>query len=168
MPIVVCDIVVASMSSSGKSSSSSGSDAFQRVAQRLIAHTKTKAEATTVLNVFADAGLIKDIGAETTSSLKRSLNQTTVDQGKISTPYGPLIQSLEINAVKFKHWEYINPFAWLYHVSTISATFADMMRDYTVDGIRLRIVIYSDGLVPGNPFRTEPSRKLNCIYWCIA
>ena len=43
-----------------------------------------------------------------------------------------------------------------------------MMRDYTVDGSLLRIVIYSDGLVPGNPFRPEPSRKLNCIYWCIA
>ena len=157
------------MSSSGKSYSSSGSDAIQGVAQRLLAQNKTKRDIKATLDVLADAGLIKDIGAEaTTSNLKRSITQATFDQGKIKTPYGPLIQSLEINAAKCKHWEYINPFAWLYYVSTISAAFANMMRDYTVDGNLLRIVIYSDGLIPGNPFRPEPGRKLNCIYWCIA
>ena len=64
------------------------------------------------LNVLADAGLIKDIGTESAKSkLKRSLTQSIVDQGKVKTPYGPLSQSLEINAEKCKHWEYINPFA---------------------------------------------------------
>ena len=121
-----------------------------------MAHTQTKAGINAALTALADAGLIKDIGAEaTTSNLKRSLTQSIVDQGKIKTPYGPLIQSLEINAAKCKHWEYINPFAWLYYISTISAAFANMMRDSTVDGNLLRIVIYSDGLVPGNPFRPE-------------
>ena len=153
------------MSSSGKSHSST----IGGVAQRLVARTQTKSDMEAALDVLADAGLIKDIGAEaTTSNLKRSITQASFDQGKIKTPYGPLIQSLEINAAKCKHWEYINPFAWLYYVSTTSAAFADMMRDYTVDGNLLRIVIYSDGLIPGNPFRPEPSRKLNCIYWCIA
>ena len=157
------------MSSIVKSSSSS-SIGVRGVAQRLVAHTKTKAEATAVLNVLADAGLIKGIDSEaaTTNFKKRSLTQSSIDQGKVKTPYGPLIQSLEINAAKCKHWEYINPFAWLYYVSTISPSFANMLRDCTVDGNRLRIVIYSDALVPGNPFRPEPARKLNCIYWCIA
>ena len=115
------------MSSIGKSSSSSGSGAMRAVAQRLIAHTKTKASATTVLDVLNDAGLIKPIDAEdSAATLKRSFRNASVDQGKIKTPYGPLIQSLEINAAKCKHWEYINPFAWLYYVSTISAAFVQM------------------------------------------
>ena len=96
------------MSSSGKSSSSSG----KAVAQRLIAHAQTKADMQAALNILADAGLIKDIGDEpATSDLKRSLTQSIVDQCKINTPYGPLIQSLEIDAAKCKHWEYTSPFA---------------------------------------------------------
>ena len=78
------------------------------------------------------------------------------------------MQSLEIGALDCQYWEFIHPFAWLYHLSAISGSFANMMRSALVDGEPLRIVIYADGLVPGNPFRPEVSRNLMCIYWCIA
>ena len=150
----VCDIVrqsvsaIATMSSSSKSYSSSGRDSLRGVAKRLVAKTRTMVDVKAAIDVLEDAGLIKDIGAEgTASTLKRSLTQASVDQAKVKTPYGPLIQSVEINAPKIKHWEYISPFAWLYYLSTISPAFADMMRAHTIDGNRLRIVIYSDGPV---------------------
>ena len=52
-------------------------------------------------------------------------------------------------------------------MSSLSAAFGEMMRSVCVDGRPVRIVIYADGLIPGNPFRPEASRKLQCVYWAI-
>ena len=121
----------------GKAASSSGGvgDAIPTgVVHRLLANAKTKQSIQEVLAILSEANLIKDIADDRGANLKRKLADTIEKRANVKTPYGPLIKSLEINTSKVKHWEYINPFAWLWYVSTISGAFADMMRSCTVDG----------------------------------
>ena len=62
----------------------------------------------------------------------------------------------------------VNPFALLCYMTQISQGVAAMMESLHVEGTPLRIIIYADGLVPGNVFRPDHGRKMQCIYWCIA
>ena len=58
-------------------------------------------------------------------------------------------------------------FIWL--VTSLSPAFSQIMRDVVGDGSTpLRLVIYADEMNPGNPFRPEKSRTVQCIYWCFA
>ena len=139
------------------------------VCRELVAHSKTKTSLLSTLQTLGSAGLLKghDGDADSAGALKRTLADANTMHADTLTPYGPIVQKIELGHSKLQTWEYINPFAYLYYLSSISSAFAEMMRSVCVDGRPLRIVVYADGLVPGNPFRPEASRKLCCIYWCI-
>ena len=140
------------------------------VGRELVRHGLTKLSMAKTLCTLSKRGMLKDFeGDVSLNSMKRQLTAASRDHAYTHTPYGPLVQSLDLGIdAQLSKWEYLNPFAWLYHLSAMSASFADIMRNICVDGRPLRIVIYADGLVPGNPFRPEKSRNLMCIYWCIA
>ena len=137
------------------------------VGRDLLSKGHTKKSIIDILKVLTDAGMIKDIqgeGADVTN-LKRKLTEMSTEHGKAKTPYGILIQRVKLDAEGLTYWEYMNPFACLYYLCSLSSSFASMMRSICGDDISpLRIVIYADGLVPGNPFRPEVSRKLQCMY----
>ena len=139
------------------------------VGRELVAKGHTKKSIVDTMKTLADAGLLKDIHGEDAdiTCLKRKLTEMSTEHGNADTPYGKVIQSVKLDAPGLAYWEYVNPFAFLYYLSSLSHSFGAMMR--SISGARpLNIVIYADGLVPGNPFRPEASRKLQCIYWCIA
>ena len=140
-----------------------------RVVQKIVSHG-TKTSALKTLVALSEAGLLKDLPFDRTSnrSLKRQLGEASTAHAKKNTPYGPLVQSIDLGATGCQRWDYVNPFAYIYHLSEISNDFAMMMRSVCKEGTPLRLVIYADGVVPGNPFRPEASRTLMCIYWCIA
>jgi hypothetical protein len=124
-----------------------------------------------VLTTLSEQGLLKGFeDYRNDASLKRQLTEASTHHSNTHTPYGPLVQTMDIG-VKVKdmhHWEFLHPMAYLHHLCYISPSFAAVMRSIHTDGQPLRIVIFADGLVPGNPFRPEKSRSLMCIYWAVA
>lgn len=152
-----------------RSNSSDGSNMQvpTRVSQQLLSKSHTKKSLVDTLQTLAAAGMIKDIDELQEASLKRQLAEASTAHAKQDTIYGPIVQSVPLGIEGLPNWEYVNPFAYLYCMSSVCSAFSDMMKSVCVDGQPLRIVIYADGLIPGNPFRPEASRKLQCIYWCI-
>ena len=140
------------------------------VGRQLVALGHTKTSIVDTLKTLADAGMIKDIHGEDAdlTSLKRKLTTMSTEHGNVDTPHGKVIQRVKLDAPGLKYFEYMNPFAFLYYLSSLSDSFSAMMRSICGRGDPLRVIIFADGLVPGNPFRPEASRKLQCIYWCIA
>ena len=142
----------------------------KNVAQQLTAQRGTKASIVRTIMTLAQAGMINDLDENETNenSLKRALTEASADHGKASGgPHGPLIQYMKIGHPKLDYWEYINPFALLHYMTEKSTAFASMMQSIHTEGVPMRIVIYADSLVPGNPFRPDMGRKLMCIYWAI-
>ena len=117
-----------------------------------------------MLKSLEAAGVLNDVG--TTRQLRSELQSATEVHSKTMTPYGPVVQTMRLNHPRLKDWDICNPFAWLYHMSVISPQFASVMKDCSSRG-PLRVVIYADEMIPGNPFRPEKSRTLMCIYWSI-
>ena len=60
----------------------------------------------------------------------------------------------------------IHPCAWIYFMSTICQPFSELMWHASAGGTRpLTLAIYADECEPGNPFRHEHNRLLQCVYW---
>ena len=83
------------------------------------------------------------------------------------TPYGSVVQRLHLGVEGAEYIDYVNPFAFLFHLCRISTKFAALLRrcvDAAPRGV-LSLVIYGDEMTPGNPYRPEKSRTLQCVYW---
>ena len=106
-------------------------------------------------------------GNATERELRRDLAYEAESHAKTMTPYGTVVQTIDLGAPKLKHWEICHPFAWLWYLTHISTHFRDIMQSCIVGGRPLNLVIYADELVPGNPYRPEKSRTLMCIYWAF-
>ena len=65
--------------------------------------------------------------------------------------------------------ECINPFAYLYLLSSISTSFGTMMKDCAKDPTTpLRLILYIDEVNPGNPLRPDRGRTTHAIQWSFA
>ena len=85
------------------------------------------------------------------------------------TPYGSVVQRLNLGVEGTEYIDYVNIFAFLFHLCRISTRFAALLRmcvDAAPRGI-LSLVIHGDEMTPGNPYRPEKSRTLQCVYWII-
>ncbi len=62
---------------------------------------------------------------------------------------------------------YLNPFALLFVICNVSSQFFSMLKGVTgAAGTKaLRIVLYLDGINPGNPLAPDPQRLLQAVYW---
>ena len=125
-------------------------------------HTKTST--IQMLKSLESAGSLGPVGTE--RQLRSKLQAATEAHSKTVTPYGPVVQPIRLDHPKLRDWDICSPFAWLYHMATISTEFARVMKSCADRG-PLRIVIFCDEMIPGNPFRPEKSRTLMCIYWAI-
>ena len=123
----------------------------------------TKSSTIDMLMQLQKAGALE--GNDSERQLRRKMQVATEAHSKSKTPYGAVVQQVYLGLPDMAYWEVCHPFAWLYYMTSISASFAALMMQ-CVDGARpLRLVIYADELNPGNPFRPERSRTLMCIYW---
>ena len=82
------------------------------------------------------------------------------------TPYGKVVQTLDLGHPELRHWEYCSPAAYLWYIASLSSQFGEIMSACTPDQ-NATIVVYLDELVPGNPFRPEQSRRTQAVYFCI-
>ena len=86
----------------------------------------------------------------------------------IETPHGPLLKRIETGVDSEPEIEIVNPMAYLYHLSTICPSFAELMQEVSEGGNRLlRIVLYIDSVNPGNPLRQDKGRTTECVYWVL-
>ena len=109
-----------------------------------------------------------DVVAAHTSSIKRRLDTAQTEHATADTPYGPVCQEMDLEVVGFRLWRYCHLLAYMYYLSKISTSFADLMMSSNTDGTPNRLIIYIDEVCPGNPLRPEKSRTLQAIYWAFA
>ena len=76
------------------------------------------------------------------------------------TPYGKVLQRMDLGLAALPYWEYIHPMALLFYLAGLSITFASMMMECTVSGVPCNIIIYIDEITPGNP--CGPRRRGRC------
>ena len=100
------------------------------------------------------------------STCRRQVRATGTAHADATTPYGTVVQHFDVG-VTGERTDCVDPAAWLYYMCTISTAFTTMMEAIIDGGARLRIALYNDGVVPGNPFRPEHARKLEAFYWSI-
>jgi hypothetical protein len=101
--------------------------------------------------------------------IKKRMAEPLADLRKLETPYGKLLQFMPTGMEAVPQIEICNPFAYLYHLSSIEPSFAKLLCDVTEGGNRqLRIVLYMDAINPGNPLRHDAGRNTECVYWTIA
>ena len=126
---------------------------------------QTKASTMKMLSALQKRGALDSNVCE--RQLRSDIQAAVESVGKTMTPYGPIIQQVKLDAPRLQHWEICHPFAFLWYMTQHSAAFRKVMRHSTADGRKLRLVLYMDGLVPGNPFRQDKGRSIMCIYWCF-
>ena len=107
---------------------------------------------------------LKQVGILQAGITKRDLTEAAEYHAKQKGPYGPVVQKLLLDAPGLQYLHIVNPFALIHHLTMISIHFATMMHQCCTPGRPLRLIIYADEMNPGNPFRPEKSRTLQCIY----
>ena len=93
---------------------------------------------------------------------------------RISTPYGTLHQDLKFqddegNAITM---EIAHPCAMLYHVSSVSASFSNIVlrtAQHTPPTLTepWHIILYTDEILPGNQLAYKSLRKMWGVYWSV-
>ena len=94
-------------------------------------------------------------GTSTERQLLTAAQQCTETHAHADTPYGPVVQKVPLGIAKLPHWEICHPMAYLWYMTKISPAFASVVTSCTQSGKPLRLVIYCDEMIPGNPFRPE-------------
>ena len=117
-----------------------------------------------VLSVLSKHDVLREDMQATKRSRKRSM-QTSVDQLALAgTPYGPVMQSIELGDLE---WDIVNPFAVLHQLSSVSTDFGNLLSNImeTLAPAPLRIVLYVDECQPGNCLRPDYAHKMQRICW---
>ena len=171
--VVACAAAMPLVSSIGKSSiepSQIGSSTSS-VAKRLgsIDGCSKSALHRVLLTLHEEGALNIDLSkCSSKKGIKKRMAEPLDDLRKLETPYGKLLQSMPTGMKAVPEIEICNPFAYLYHLSSIEPSFAKLLCDATEGGNRqLRIVLYMDSINPGNPLRHDAGRNTECVYWTI-
>ena len=137
---------------------------------RKLSQCGTKTGLSAALQALHAAGCLSDdiMNEASTSAHKRHMRESVGSHALAETPYGTVMQSMQLDLPGLPKWEYIHPMAFLHYACVQSIAFGSVMASCCVDGKPLRIIIYIDEVCPGNPLRPEKSRTLQAIYWAIA
>ena len=128
-----------------------------------LARCGTRTGLTNVLQILQRSGLLETDDSE--RKIRRTLQRGVVHHATTMTPYGPVVQKVKLDIPGMTdEWEYCNPVAYFYHLSTLNEAFGQLMQSLPSE---INIVVYVDEIVPGNPFRHEKARKLQAIYFVV-
>ena len=169
-----CDAIV-SVSSESRlvAKNNTGTSSFFDVSRKMVTNPGSRSGLARNLGMLQNAGLLSDdfsqsIGSSE-SSMKRTLQNVMEADSKTETPYGTVVQIMELNTVEGDtiSWDYCNPLALLYHLTSICHALGDLMADLYTPGTPMRVVIYADECEPGNPLRPDIGRLMQCLYFCF-
>ena len=124
------------------------------------------------LKMLYDKGLLKDalVRTPTDRSYRRQV-QNSIEREALyaQTPYGTLLRALDLPTGEKKQrlMYYVHPKALIYHLCFVSAQLFALIKSAVngANGLPLRIVLFLDGINPGNPMAPDPQRLLQAIYW---
>lgn len=176
MPSIVFHLLFYLLALSSAMASSSSKDGKKRSRQslkellpakdvRTLLRCGTKTGMCNALATLQSAGLL--CTDDSVRKLRRTLEEATVQHGRQMTPYGTVIQQVDLRIPGIGPWEYCNPLAYLRYISGLNDDFGEVMKSCIEPGKPLTVILYMDELCPGNPYRPEKGRKLQGIYWCI-
>ena len=92
---------------------------------RALLRCGTKTGMCTALETLQRAGLL--CTNDTNRKLRRTLQDATVQHGRSVTPYGTVIQKVDLGIPGVEPWEYCHPLAYLRHISTLNNAFGEVM-----------------------------------------
>ena len=95
----------------------------------------------------------------------RSLRRCRDRDVAVETPYGSLHQQVKVGdtVVEVQH-----PLAMMYQVCKTSGDFAGLVKSLSCSPTDpLRIIVYADEVLPGNPLAVTTERKLWVFYWSV-
>jgi hypothetical protein len=121
-----------------------------------------KTAAQDVVSALHAEGLLTANLGDVRHKIKRSIKSHA---DILDATYGALVKNIVIDGVTI---DYIDPRCWLSYMCSVSDGFASMMASTSRHRSSLSIVVYNDGVVPGNPFRPDKGRHVETFYWCIA
>jgi hypothetical protein len=129
--------------------------------------TKTALSAT--LQKLNDAGYLNDslVKTPTLGQYRRGVRSAVEMHGfALPTPYGPMIQEMDLPSESMPKWHYINPFALINHLCrVVPLMFNLLLTAMHASGGLLKIIIYIDEINPGNALHPNPERLLQAVYW---
>jgi hypothetical protein len=147
-----------------RSSAKPMSEKRRRLVGDLSALSGTRVGLARVLQRLAAEGYLTDasLGDRSTRTIRRDA-QLGIESaiGNATTPYGSVIQNLDVNGVAV---EVVNPFAFVHFLCSHIPAFSKTVFPNGVSVSR-PMVMYIDEVRPGNPLRPDKGRLTYCIYW---
>ena len=143
-------------------------------------HGVSKGGLSKTLKALHDMGLLTDdlVDAPSEIGYRRQVQRAfEMDALHRPTPYGPMLCEMELPIddtakttprPKRQSMWYVNPFALLFTICSVSAPFFNLLKTVGTGAKTLRIILYFDGINPGNPLAPDPQRLLQAVYWCFA
>ena len=123
---------------------------------------------TNILNEIKANGLPDSFSRSQQFRARKGIVETT-------TPYGPLLEqhTLVMKNGKEERVSFQNPFAWLYHICEHSAVVGDFIATALLEKPSLpptpwTIILYQDGVDPGDTAVKEKSRHSIIFYWSFS
>ena len=101
--------------------------------------------------------------------LARSVAAMELQVLNSETPYGPLLQRLQLQSTTPGQTitvEYIHPSALIWHCAVQSSAFLNFLMGHMPDG-QGGICWYADDVRPGNQLHPQRARLFYCVYFCI-
>lgn len=136
--------------------------------QRALVQCGTKKGLVDCISALSQRGWLTDTTVhEHSKTLHKKLALAEGDHASARTPYGPVVQQMQLPLESLPQWDYCHPMALVYYLCSISQAFAGIMMSCSVPTVAMRIIIYIDEICPGNPLRPEKSRTLQSIYWAF-
>ena len=145
------------------------------VAELVSIHGVSKTGLSKTLKALYDRGLLTDALTDAPSEygyMRQVQKAFDLDALHKHTPYGTMLCEMELpiegntrSKSRPKSMWYINPFALLFTICTVSSPFFALLKDAVgPSGIGdLRIILYFDGINPGNPLAPNPQRLLQAV-----
>ena len=121
------------------------------------------------LRVLNARGYLNDplVATPTHGQYRRAIQSAVESDGlQTWTQYGYIIQEMNLDSPLVAKMFYINPFSLVYHLcDQFPLFFALLCETLERCSYRLRIIVYVDGVDPGNPLHPETQRHLEVVYW---
>ena len=128
--------------------------------------------ARTLVALQEDGVLHEDVlrsssGVTSVRHLRRTLHDASASHAAARTPYGSVVQSLQLETDGGSFaWHFLHPAAMLYYICLTIPRFAQFLKSSLASG-QGRVVIYADEIRPGNVLRPDKGRAVQCLYWSI-
>lgn len=100
------------------------------------------------------------------NAVRKSIGKSAAELAVAVTPFGPLVQSIDLPTTPAFKWDFIHPMALVFYLSTVSISFSKLMESVCTG--MMNIVINMDEAKPGNPLRPDHGRATNNIFWVFS